>query len=116
MPAARFQIFDPPLLEIRREHRAKPNPPLSDGFVANVDAPLVEQIFDVAKRQWKSKIHHDRKADDFEAGLEVSKRRALGHAVNLSIHPAPLILISSDSVGIGAFAISMVCPHCAHVR
>lgn len=97
LPAARFQVLDPPLLDFRREHRAKPKPPISDGFVANVDAPLVEQIFDVAKRQWKPDIHHHRKADDLGAGLEVSKRRALGHAESLRIHPAPLKPISSDS-------------------
>jgi hypothetical protein len=46
------------------EHWTKPVPPVSDSFMADIDASFMEQIFDITKRKWKSNIHHYGKADD----------------------------------------------------
>jgi hypothetical protein len=37
--------------DLRGEHRAKPVPPVADGLEADVDAPLEQQVLDVAQRQ-----------------------------------------------------------------
>jgi hypothetical protein len=44
--------------DLTREHWAKFIPPIANGFMANVDAALVEQIFDITKLKWKSDVHH----------------------------------------------------------
>ena len=47
--------------------------------MADVDAPLVEQVFDVAERHGQPDAHHHGQADDFGSGIEVAKGTALGH-------------------------------------
>jgi hypothetical protein len=44
--------------------------------MADVDAALVEQVFDVSKRQPEPDIHHHRQADDLRRGFEVAERVA----------------------------------------
>jgi hypothetical protein len=44
---------DPLPSDIASEHRADPVPPVSHGFVANVDAALEQQVFDIPQRQRK---------------------------------------------------------------
>ena len=39
--------IDPLPPDLRREYRAEPVPPETDGFMTDVDAALVQQIFDV---------------------------------------------------------------------
>ena len=51
--------------------------------MADVDAALVQQVFDISKRKWKSDIHHHRQADDFWTGLEVSKWGVFCHPFTL---------------------------------
>ncbi len=34
------------------KHRAEPVPPVADGFVADVDASLVQQVFDIPQGKW----------------------------------------------------------------
>ena len=50
--------------DLTREHWVKPVPPIANGFMADVDTTLVEQIFYIAKRKWKSDIHDNGKADN----------------------------------------------------
>ena len=52
--------------------------------MADVDAALVQQVFDVAERQREPDVHHDRQADDFGRGLEVPERGTLGHPGRLA--------------------------------
>jgi hypothetical protein len=33
--------------DVAREHRTEPLPPVANGFVADIDAPSAEQVFDV---------------------------------------------------------------------
>ena len=46
--------MDAPFPDLGSEHRNEAVPPEPNRFVADVDAALVEQILDIAKRQWKS--------------------------------------------------------------
>jgi len=53
-----------PLADLCREHRTEPVPPEPHGFVADIDAALGQQIFDLPQRQWIADLHHHREADD----------------------------------------------------
>lgn len=44
--------------DLSGEHRAGPVPPEPDGLMADVDAPLEQEIFDVSERQWVSDVYH----------------------------------------------------------
>lgn len=57
-------LLTPALLDLLGEERAEPVDPLSNAFMAKINATLMEQVFDVAKREWKPDIHHHSKADD----------------------------------------------------
>ena len=72
-------------------------PPEPHRLVANVDAALVQQVFDILERQRESDIEHHGEADDLGAGFEVTKRRTSGHQARLRKHPARLNLGYSDS-------------------
>jgi hypothetical protein len=45
--------------------------------VADLDAPFVEQVFDVPKRQRESDVEHHRQPDDLRARLEFLKTERL---------------------------------------
>jgi hypothetical protein len=64
---------DPFPTKISSEHWAETVPPISNCFMANVDATLVQQILDIAKRQGKTNIHHHRKANDFWRSFEIAE-------------------------------------------
>lgn len=53
-----------------------------------VDATLVEQIINVPQRPREPDVHHDRKADDLGAGLEVAEWGTQGH-LGRRRHPCP---------------------------
>ena len=78
------------------EQRAEPIPPKADRFVANVDAALVQQVFDISKRKWKSDVHHYRQANDLGRRFEISKWAWFGHGQTLCDRPARLKQFSSD--------------------
>ena len=65
---------------LRSKRRAEPIPPIADGFVADINATLMQQIFDIPKREWKSDVQHHRQADDFGAGFEVFEGGRFGHS------------------------------------
>ncbi len=44
---------------------------IADGFMADIDPALVQQIFDISKRERKSDVQNHRKADDLRASFEV---------------------------------------------
>jgi len=95
-PAARLQGLDPPLLDLGREHRTETKPPISDRFVANVDAALVEQILNVPKREWEPDVQHHRQANDLRARLEVLEGGMFCHLARLRNRPPRLKPSSSD--------------------
>ncbi|MEP4766608.1 MAG: hypothetical protein ABJY83_01800, partial [Roseibium sp.] len=90
------QLLHPLPPDFRSKHRAKPVPPLSDSFVAQVDPAFVQQIFDIPKRERETDVQHHRKADDFGAGFEVFERGRIGHGQKLRNTAAPFNQSSSD--------------------
>lgn len=46
--------------------------------MTNVDATLVEHIFEVRQRQRESDTRHHRKADDLRRGVEILERVGVG--------------------------------------
>ena len=46
-PAARSHPVDTAFPDLSCKHWAEPKPPVANGFVAHIDAALVQQIFDV---------------------------------------------------------------------
>lgn len=96
-PTTRFHALDPSFPDHSREHRAEPKPPKSDGFIADVDASLVQQIFDVPQRRWKADVEHHSKADDLRARLEVLEWGAFCHERRLVSRLARFTPSSSDS-------------------
>lgn len=83
--------------DLSREHWAKSVPPEPNCFMAYVDATFVQKIFDVAERERKPNVHHDRQADDLRARFEVPKWIGFCHPAKLRNRPARLKLICSDS-------------------
>ena len=70
--------------------------------MADVNSTLVKEVFDVAKGQRKTNVHHDRELDNFARCLEV-KKRVLGHAGNASRVGLPVQLACSpDNTSRGA--------------
>jgi hypothetical protein len=64
--------------------------------VAEIDAAIVQQIFDVPERQRESDIHHDRQADDFRAAMKVLEWVAFCHDRTLQNHLFRLKPVLSD--------------------
>ena len=64
--------------------------------MADLYASLVQQIFDVSKRQREPNIQHHRQADDLRAGFEVFEWGAFDHFESLRKPPARLKPSSSD--------------------
>ena len=65
------QASDPFPPDLGGEHWAQPVPPKPHGFMADLDASLVQQVFDVAQRERIADLHHYRQEDDLRACLEV---------------------------------------------
>ena len=59
--------------DFTREHWAKLMPPIANGFMADVDTTLVEEIFYIAQRKRKSDIHHHGEADNLRRRLEIAE-------------------------------------------
>jgi len=56
-----------------REHRTEPVPPEPNRLVADIDAPLMEQIFDLSQRKRIADIHHHREADHLRRRVEITE-------------------------------------------
>jgi hypothetical protein len=78
-------------------------PPKPFGFVADIVAPLLKQIFDIPIRQTQADIHHDCRAADLLAHIEVLERAGFGDARAQS-RTRPFIKPSSfDTARLGDF-------------
>lgn len=60
------------LSDFRGEQGAKAVPPETDSLVADIDPSFKQQVFNDAKRWWKSDIHHHRELVDLRRCLEVA--------------------------------------------
>lgn len=63
-----------------RENRLEPAPPDPHRLMRDVDAALVQQVFDFPQRQRETHLHRDRHADDLGRGFEVAKNCGSRHA------------------------------------
>ena len=72
-PITRLKTPCPSLFDLACKLRAKPVPPAANGFIAYIYSTLMEQVFFITKRTWKSHIQHHRKLDDLWAGFEVAE-------------------------------------------
>ena len=62
--------------------------------MAHIDATLVQQVFDVPKREREPHVEHHGVADDLWAGSEVAEWVRLDHLDELCRLPAPLNAIA----------------------
>jgi hypothetical protein len=85
---SRPHAINPAAADLSDKHQAKFVSPKSDGLMADVDASLMQQIFDIAKRKWEPNIQHHCKADDLKACLEISKWTVFCHQATLGRHTA----------------------------
>lgn len=91
------QILDTFLTDPKRNHRPEPVSPRTDGFIAHVDAALMQQVFDITRRQREAGVQHHGRADDFGRSPEVTKWAALLRDGKLLRRPARFNQVSSDS-------------------
>jgi hypothetical protein len=71
--------LDPVPPDLGGEDRPEPVPPKPDRLMGNVDAALVQQVFDVPERERLPDMHHDREADDLGAPLEGTEDARAAH-------------------------------------
>ena len=86
--------------DLAGEHRPETVHPCPNALVANVDAALVEKVFDVAKRQWKSDVHRHRNLDDLGRRFEIAEWISR-HETILAAPPYPLnrpVLLTMPSI------------------
>ena len=72
-------------------------PPESHRFMADIDAPLMEQIFHISEGKRKPYVQHHGQADDLTARFEIAEWVRFGHEGKLRNRPASLKLVCSDS-------------------
>jgi hypothetical protein len=65
--------------------------------MADFDATLMKEIFDIPQRKWKTNVEHHGQADDLGAGFEVLESVAFCHPVMLGVPLAHFNQVSSDS-------------------
>ena len=85
-----------PAVQISAATSAEPVLPKPDSLVADVNAALMEQVFDVPKRKREAHVAHHRQSDDLRAGSEISKWAAVCHPARLCNRPARLRLVFCD--------------------
>ena len=73
--------------------RAKPMPPVPNGFIAYVHATLMQKVLLISDRKWELNIHHHRKADDLGTGFEGTKWAKLSHRQGLEPGPFQLKVV-----------------------
>ena len=66
-------MINPPLSDLRREHRTEPVPPEPHRLVADVDASLEQNILDLAQRQRITDVHHHYEPDHLGRRVEITE-------------------------------------------
>ena len=89
-------LLNPFPADFSGKQRAKTVPPISNRFVANIDAALVQKIFYVSQRQRKTNIQHDGVADNFGAAMKALEWVCFNHVDRLRNHPPRLNSNPSD--------------------
>ena len=78
-------MMNPSPVDLGRKHRAEPVPPEPYRLVADIDAPLKQQILDLAQRKRISNIHHHCQADDFGGAIEITERISSLHRLEKAL-------------------------------
>ena len=66
--------MNPAFPDLRGKQWAKAVPPVPHGLMANVDAALGQEIFDLPQRQRITDIQHHRAADYLRRTVEITER------------------------------------------
>ena len=82
--------------DLVRQVSPEPIDPEADTFVTDINAALVEKIFDISKRERKSDVHQHAKLDDFGRGFEVAEW-VFGHIRRLNTRIGHLKPGSADN-------------------
>ncbi len=90
-------MMNAPLPDLRGEHRTEPVPPEPNGFMADIDATLEQNIFYLPKRQWIADVHHNHEADHLGRAVEITKW--IARCRRLRIATPRLKPICSDKAG-----------------
>ncbi len=90
------QLLHPLSPDLGGKHRPETVPPVADGFVTDIDASLVQQVFDIPQGKRKPDVQHHRQADDLGTGFEILERGRFVHSQTLRKPPARLNPSSSD--------------------
>jgi hypothetical protein len=94
---SRPHSINPSAADLSGKHRAKSVPPRPNRLMANVNAAFMQKIFNIPQRKRKPHIHHNGRADDLRARLEVTKGGTFCHPERLCGRPVRIKKISSDS-------------------
>ena len=81
--------------DLAGEYRTEPVPPETHRLMADIDAALKQQIFNLPQRQRIADVHHHRKADDLGRAIEITEG-ILHHGMLRNAHTR-LKLICSDN-------------------
>jgi hypothetical protein len=57
--------------------------PEAHRLVADPDAPLVQEVLDVAKREREADVEHHREVDDLRGRSEIAEGRARDHSAGV---------------------------------
>ena len=79
-PITRLKTPCPTLFDLACELRAKPMPPAPNGFITNIYAPFMKEVFHVSQWERKSHLQHDCKLNDLGAGFKIAKGYRIGHS------------------------------------
>ena len=85
--------------DLRGKQRTKAVPPIPHGLIADLDATLEQEVFDLSQRQRVSDIQHHREADHFGRTVEITER--IVHHRRLRDLTSQLKTIYSDNAPAG---------------
>ncbi len=73
MPLRKRPMMNASFPDLRGEHRTESVPPVPNRLVADIDAPLEQEILDLSQRQRIADIHHHREADHLRRAVEITE-------------------------------------------
>jgi len=94
-PVRKRPMMKASLPDLVGEHRTEAIPPEPYRLVADVDAPLEQNILDLSQRQRIADIHHHREADHLGRAVEITEW--IAHRRTLRIFVRSLKPIYSDN-------------------
>ncbi len=97
MAARLYPVFS----DFRREDWTEAVPPMAHAFMADIDATLVQPVFDMPKRQRITDVHHHRQLDDLWRCFDIAEERFGHHEMMLELEGRGLKPDSSDKPAAG---------------